>query len=244
MADMADTLSASLDVFADPICPWCFIGKRNLEKALATYEGPPVQARVQWRAFMLNPGMPPEGMDRRAYLEAKFGGPENAQAVYGRIRQAGLAAGIDFDFDGIGRTPSTRPAHRAVRHVQVTQGMAAAEAYMEALFKAYFYDGKDIGQVEVLLELARGAGLEEGALWSMFETDAHIEEINAEDVQAREMGMGGVPGFILNRKYFLSGAQPAAAFHKLFDLILSQDDPAEPGGPAGSAEPGERPGAA
>lgn len=225
---MADTLSLSLDVFADPICPWCFIGKRNLEKALETYEGPEIEAEIQWRTFMLNPGMPPEGMDRIAYLEAKFGGPENAQAVYGRIRQAGLAAGISFDFDRIGRTPSTRPSHRAVRHIQMTAGMGAAEAFMEALFKAYFYDGKDIGQVAVLLEIAREAGVDEGALWSMFETDAHIEEINAEDVQAREMGMGGVPGFIVNRKYFLSGAQPAAAFHKLFDLILSQQDSGEP----------------
>ena len=224
MADMADTLSLSLDVFADPICPWCFIGKRNLEKALDTYDGPQVEAQVQWRTFMLNPGMPPEGMDRRTYLEAKFGGPENAQAIYGRIRQAGLAAGLSFDFDGIGRTPSTRAAHRAVRHVQMTSGLAAAEAFMEALFKAYFSDGRDIGQVAVLLEIAREAGADEGALWSMFETDAYIEEINAEDVQAREMGMGGVPGFIVNRKYFLSGAQPAAAFHKLFDLILSEQD--------------------
>ena len=225
---MADTLSLSLDVFADPICPWCFIGKRNLEKALETYEGPGIDAEIQWRTFMLNPGMPAEGMDRKTYLEAKFGGPENAQAVYGRIRQAGLAAGISFDFDRIGRTPSTRPAHRAVRHIQMTAGMAVAEAFMEALFKAYFYDGKDIGQITVLLEIAREAGVDEGALWSMFETEAHIEEINAEDVQAREMGMGGVPGFIVNRKYFLSGAQPAAAFHKLFDLILSQQDSGEP----------------
>ncbi|MGB1157110.1 MAG: DsbA family oxidoreductase [Alphaproteobacteria bacterium] len=216
---MPDTLELSLDVFADPICPWCFIGKRNLERALATYEGPTVAAKIQWRTFMLNPGMPPEGMDRRAYLEAKFGGPENAKAVYGRIKQAGLASGLTLEFDKIGRTPSTRPAHRAVRHVQLTEGHERAEAFVEALFNAYFTEGRDIGQVEVLLEVALGAGVNPDVLWAMFESDAHIEEINAEDVQAREMGMGGVPGFIVNRKYFLSGAQPAAAFHKLFDLI-------------------------
>jgi len=219
---MTDKIELSLDVFADPICPWCFIGKRNFEKALETYEGPAVTTQVQWRTFMLNPGMPAEGMDRRVYLEAKFGGPENAQAVYGRIRQAGLASGLSFDFERFERTPSTRPAHRAVRHIQMTEGLERGETFMEALFMAYFYEGKDIGQIEVLLEVALQAGVNPDVLWAMFETDAHIEEINAEDVQAREMGMGGVPGFIVNRKYFLSGAQPAAAFHRLFDLIAGQ----------------------
>lgn len=219
---MADTLELSLDVFADPICPWCFIGKRNLERALETFEGPPVKAAIQWRTFMLNPSMPPEGMDRRTYLEAKFGGRDNADAVYGRIRQAGLAAGLELDFDKIKRTPSTRPAHRAIRHVQETQGQERAERFMEALFQAYFTHGRDIGQVEVLLDVATQVQVNPDVLWGMFESEAHIAEINAEDVQAREMGMGGVPGFIINRKYFLSGAQPAPAFHKLFDLIMGE----------------------
>ena len=218
---MADILELSLDVFADPICPWCFIGKRNLERALETYEGPTVEAQVHWRTFMLNPGMPAEGMDRRTYLEAKFGGRDNADAVYNRIRQAGLAAGLELDFDKIKRTPSTRPAHRAMRHLQETEGQARAEAFMEALFQAYFTHGRDIGQMEVLLDIATQVQVNPDVLWAMFESNAHIEEINAEDVQAREMGMGGVPGFIINRKYFLSGAQPAPAFHKLFDLIIT-----------------------
>lgn len=219
---MADTLDLSLDVFADPICPWCFIGKRNLERALESYEGPKVQANVQWRTFMLNPSMPPEGMNRRTYLEAKFGGSDNADAVYGRIRQAGLAAGLTLEFDKISRTPSTRAAHRAIRHIQQTQGFKTTEDFVEALFQAYFTDGRDIGKVEVLLDIATSVRVNPDTMWAMFETDAYIEEINAEDVQAREMGMGGVPGFIVNRKYFLSGAQPAPAFHKLFDLIMSE----------------------
>jgi predicted DsbA family dithiol-disulfide isomerase len=219
---MAATLELSLDVFADPICPWCYIGKRNLEKALETYEGPKIEAQLQWRTFMLNPGMPPEGMDRRTYLEAKFGGRDNADAVYGRIRQAGLAAGLELEFDKILRTPSTRSAHRAVRHIQNIDGLERAQAFMEALFVAYFSDGKDIGQVEVLLDLASDVQVNPDVMWAMFESEAFIEEINAEDVQAREMGMGGVPGFIVNKKYFLSGAQPAPAFHKLFDLIISE----------------------
>ena len=227
---MADSLELSLDVFADPICPWCFIGKRNLEKAVETYEGPSVRLEVQWRTFMLNPGMPPEGMDRRTYLEAKFGGTDNADAAYGRIRQAGLAAGLTLEFDKIKRTPSTRSAHRAMRHVQKTEGQEQAEAFMEALFQAYFTHGRDIGQVEVLLDVATQVRVNPDVLWAMFESDAHIEEINAEDVQAREMGMGGVPGFIVNRKYFLSGAQPATAFHKLFDLIIGDADAERPGG--------------
>ena len=219
---MADTLDLSLDVFADPICPWCFIGKRNLERALAIYEGPKVKANVQWRAFMLNPGMPPEGMDRRTYLEAKFGGADNADAVYGRIRQAGFAAGLALEFDKISRTPSTRPAHRAIRHIQNTQGLETTEAFVEALFQAYFTEGRDIGKLEVLLDIATSVRVNPDTLWAMFESDSYIEEVNSEDLQAREMGMGGVPGFIVNRKYFLSGAQPPPAFHKLFDLIISE----------------------
>ena len=219
---MAATLELSLDVFADPICPWCYIGKRNLEKALETYEGPKIEAHLQWRTFMLNPGMPPEGMDRRIYLEAKFGGSDNADAVYGRIRQAGLAAGVEMEFSKILRTPSTRSAHRAMRHIQSTEGLERAESFMEALFVAYFSEGKDIGQVEVLLDLAASVQVNPDVMWAMFETEAFIAEINAEDVQAREMGMGGVPGFIVNINYFLSGAQPAPVFHMLFDLINSE----------------------
>ena len=216
---MTAPLRLTLDLFADPICPWCFIGKRNLERALATYEGPKLDCKISWRTFMLNPGMPPEGMNRGAYLEAKFGGAENAGAVYGRIRQAGLAAGLEFSFEKITRTPSTRAAHRAVRYVQETGKYAQTAAYVEALFCAYFFDGQDIGRLEVLADVGASVGVGAGDLWTMFDSEAYIQEINAEDVYAREMGMGGVPGFILNRQFFLSGAQPVAAFHKLFDLI-------------------------
>jgi len=216
---MTAPLPITLDLFADPICPWCYIGKRNLEKALETYEGPALDCRISWRTFMLNPGMPPEGMHRGAYLEAKFGGAENAGAVYGRIRQSGLAAGIDFHFEKIQRTPSTRPAHRAVRHVQETGGHEQAADFVEGLFRAYFLEGQDIGRFEVLSAVGEAAGVSTESLWAMFDSEAYIDEINAEDVHAREMGMGGVPGFILNRQFFLSGAQPVAAFHKLFDLI-------------------------
>ena len=220
---MTAPLLITLDLFADPICPWCYIGKRNLEKALDTYEGPALDCRISWRTFMLNPGMPPEGMHRGAYLEAKFGGAENAGAVYGRIRQAGLAAGIDFHFEKILRTPSTRPAHRAVRHVQETGGHEQAADFVEGLFRAYFADGQDISRLEVLSAVGEAVGVSAEGLWAMFDSEAHIDEINAEDVQAREMGMGGVPGFILNRQFFLSGAQPVAAFHKLFDLIQNAE---------------------
>ena len=129
---------------------------------------------------------------------------------------------MTLEFDKISRTPSTRPAHRAIRHIQNTQGLEATEAFVEALFQAYFTEGRDIGKIEVLLDIATSVRVNPDTLWAMFESDSYIEEVNAEDLQAREMGMGGVPGFIVNRKYFLSGAQPAPAFHKLFDLIISE----------------------
>ena len=103
--------------------------------------------------------------------------------------------------------------------MQETGGHDQAADFVEGLFRAYFFDGQDIGRFEVLSAVGEAAGVSTEGLWAMFDSEAYIDEINAEDVQAREMGMGGVPGFILNRQFFLSGAQPVAAFHKLFDLI-------------------------
>ena len=179
---MTAPLTITLDLFADPICPWCYIGKRNLEKALETYEGPVLDCRINWRTFMLNPGMPPEGMHRGAYLEAKFGGAENAGAVYGRIRQAGLAAGIDFHFEKIQRTPSTRSAHRAVRYVQETGGHGQAADFVEKLFRAYFLDGQDIGLFEVLSSSSICVASRVGTLVSGAADDFFHQPANAESV--------------------------------------------------------------
>ncbi len=201
-----------LDIFADPICPWCFIGKRHLEAALAQVPRPDLE--VRWRAFQLNPVMPPEGMDRQAYIAAKFGprGPE----VYEHIREAGLAAGIDFAFDRIRRTPNSVDAHRLTRYA-ARHGLE--DRVVDALFRAYFLEGRDIGDREVLAAVAAETGLDADEARAFLEGDQEREAVLAEDAMARyELSIAGVPCFILDGRQMIPGAVPPEVFHRLFDL--------------------------
>ncbi len=210
----------NVDVFSDPICPWCFIGKRRLEQAVASYE-PALNLAITWRCFQLNPSMPPEGMDRLTYLAAKFGGPERAKATYEHIRVKGLETGIKFDFPAIQRTPNTLKAHRLLRWAQV-HGQDA-NALMTGLFEAYFFQGRDIGDSEVLLDCAANAGLDEAGATLLLQGDDYHREIEEEEATARAMGLSGVPLFVFNQQYALSGAQEPQAFHRLFDLLLTEE---------------------
>jgi predicted DsbA family dithiol-disulfide isomerase len=206
-------LSMEMDIFADVVCPWCFIGKRRLEAALA--ERPQPGMIVRWRAFQLNPGMPAEGMDRRQYLETKFGGPENAQRMYDQIAQVGREVGIDFDFERIGRTPNTVDAHRLIR-------MGAAgeceDAVVEGLFRAYFLEGRNIGERDVLVDVADTAGLDRLEAAEYLTGPWERENVEQEDLAGRQAGITGVPTFIVNRKHAVPGAQPPEVLFKLFDL--------------------------
>ena len=201
-----------IEIFSDVICPWCFIGKRRLERALAMRPG--LGARVAWRAFQLNPWMPPEGMDRQAYLAAKFGS-RDASRVYDTIRRVGEAEGIEFRFDRIPRTPNTLDAHRLIRRAGLD---GRQDADVEGLFRAYFLDGQDIGEVAVLTEIAAGAGLDRDAARTALESDAGREAVRTEDPRARQMGIQGVPCFIIDRSYSVSGAQEPEYFVPVFDL--------------------------
>ena len=147
----------TVDIVSDAICPWCFIGKRRFEQALA--QAPKdVEVLVAWRPYQLNPDMPPEGMDRKAYLATKFGGDARADQIYQRVREAGQTVGIEFDFRGIPRTPNTINAHRLIG---VAGRTGKQDAVVEALFRAYFLDGRDIGDRDVLAAAAATAGLDE-----------------------------------------------------------------------------------
>ncbi len=208
-----------IDIFSDPICPWCYIGKKRLRDALALRPNLPIA--VRWRAFQLNPDMPVEGMDRQTYLSVKFGGPDRASQVYERIRNVGDAVGIDFQFDKIQQTPNTIQAHRLIRFAQRVSA-EIADTLTDRLFEAYFLNGKSIGDTESLVAHGVEAGLDEAALRAYFDTDEDTDEIHAEDSQARRMGIGGVPCFIVDGKYALSGAQEPESFLPLFDMAANE----------------------
>ena len=199
-----------IEIFSDVICPWCFIGKRRLERALE--QRPGLEVSLAWRAFQLNPWMPPEGMERQAYLDAKFGS-RDANRIYDAIRRVGAAEGIDFRFDRIPRTPNTLNAHRLIR-LAATEGRQ--DAVVEALFQAYFVEGRDIGDLAVLADIAETAGLDARM---PLEADAERASVRAEDARARQMGIQGVPCFIIDRSYAVSGAQEPEYFLPVFDLV-------------------------
>src|SRR5580698_10118349 len=196
-----------IEVYSDVVCPWCYIGKRRLESALsAAGIG---DADVHWRAFQLNPDLPPEGVDRRQYLEAKFGGPESVARIHDRVVEAGKAAGIDFRFEDIARSPNTFDAHRLLRRAgqQGRQG-----AMKENLMQAYFLKGQDIGDRRVLAEIARETGLD-GDVAAWLASDAEADGVREDLANARRLQISGVPFFIFGGRYSIAGAHlhgPAA----------------------------------
>ena len=207
----------TLDILSDPICPWCYIGKANLDRAL---EARPEHAlTIQWHPFQLNPDMPEAGMDRREYLETKFGGKENAVRIYARIAGAAEAAGLKIDFGAIQRTPNTIDAHRLI-HWAGLEGRQTA--VVSRLFKAYFEEGRDIGDREVLLSIAEGVGLDREMIARLFDSGADLEDIRARDEHARQRGVTGVPTFVLANQHVLPGAQPTELWLQVIDEISEQ----------------------
>ncbi|MGE0725410.1 MAG: DsbA family oxidoreductase [Alphaproteobacteria bacterium] len=205
-----------IDIFSDVICPWCFIGKRRLARALAAESDVAVSRR--WRAFMLNPDMPAEGMDRQTYLALKFGGPGHARRIYDNVLQAAEAEGLVLHLDRIKRTPSTVKAHRLIRWASEA---GDADPLVEALFRGYFQEGRNIGDPGELAALAGEAGLDEAAARTMLESDAGEAEVAAEDRSARRIGINGVPCFIFDGQYAVSGAQEPEVFAPLFAAARS-----------------------
>ncbi|MDX2102470.1 MAG: DsbA family oxidoreductase [Alphaproteobacteria bacterium] len=193
----------SLDVVSDVICPWCFIGKRRLEAALTDIDEVDMIG-LAWRPFQLNPTMPPQGMDRGSYLAAKFGTAERAADTYAHVSAVGETVGIAFQFHRIRRTPNTLAAHRLIRFAQ---RLRRQDPVVEALFAAYFLDGRDVGSVEVLSEVATDAGLDGGAVKAYLSSPEDVDAVLADDDRARRMGVTGVPCFIIARTYALAGAQ-------------------------------------
>jgi predicted DsbA family dithiol-disulfide isomerase len=206
----------SLDILSDPICPWCFIGKTQLFRALERRPDHPFA--IQWHPFRLNPDMPPGGMDRRAYLEAKFGGRDGAVRAYAPVLEAAAAAGLALDLAAIGRTPDTLDAHRLIHWA----GLEGRQTWVvQALFEGYFQNGLDIGDPEVLVRIGAGAGLEAEMLRRLLATDADAGDIRARDRDARDRGVTGVPTFILGGRHVLRGAQPTELWEQVLDEIAA-----------------------
>lgn len=192
-----------LDILSDPICPWCYIGKAHLDRALEANPEHPFE--IEWHPFQLNPDMPEAGMDRREYLETKFGGKEQAVSVYARIEEAAKTAGLELDFAGIARTPNTMDAHRLI-HWAGLEGRQTP--VVSALFRAYFQEGRDIGDHAVLLDIAEAAGLDRAMTERLLSSEADREDIAKRDAHARARGVTGVPTFVVASAHVVPGAQP------------------------------------
>jgi predicted DsbA family dithiol-disulfide isomerase len=200
-----------LDIISDPVCPWCYIGASNLLRALG--ERPAHPFALRWRPFQLNPDMPPGGMDRTAYLAAKFGA-ERAAEVHSRVEAAAAEAGLTIDFRRIARAPNTLDAHRVI-HWAAAEGVQTRAAM--ALFGGYFGRGDDLGDHAVLAGAAAEAGMDGAVVGRLLAGDADRERVRAEAREAQAMGVTGVPTFLIGGRYVVTGAQPADLWRRLTD---------------------------
>lgn len=205
---------------ADLACPWCYVGLMRLDRAREMR--PELPVRVRWWPFLLNPFLPPEGMDRGEYVRAKFGGEAAARQVYERLTQVGRDDGIAFAFERMPRTPNTVQAQRLVLWAQ-ERGEAAA--LIERLFEALFVEGRDVGAREVLAELAGEAGLDPEAARDFLAGDALAAEVVRSHQQAERIGVRGVPVFIVEREHAVSGAQPPEVLAGLLDVAATEAAP-------------------
>ncbi len=211
------TQSVKLDILSDPICPWCYIGKTHLDKALAAIPDHPFV--IEWHPFQLNPDMPDAGMDRREYLERKFGGKDGAVQAYAPVVEHAENAGLKIDFEGMKRTPNTLDAHRLIHWAGIE---GKQDAVVDALFDAYFVQARDIGDHEVLADIADSQGMDAAVVMKLLKSDADRDDIRNRDTHSREMGVGSVPTFIVANKHAVPGAQQPEMWEKVIREIMSQ----------------------
>jgi predicted DsbA family dithiol-disulfide isomerase len=198
-----------IDVISDVICPWCFIGKRRLEKALNGRS-----ATVRWHPFQLNPDMPREGIDRKSYRIGKFGSWERSQELDTQVAAAGQGEGIAFNFDRMARAPNTLDAHRVI---WLAGESGVQDAVVESLFHAYFTDGRDLSDRATLADVAAGAGLDRAEVDDLLAGDRGMDAVRVGEDEARRLGVSGVPFFVVNGRIALSGAQPPELFRQAFE---------------------------
>ena len=206
-----------LDIFSDPICPWCFIGKHNLFAALSGVDKDLFS--IEWHPFQLNPDMPEGGMDRRAYLETKFGGKEGAVQAYLPVVEHAKSAGLAISFEAITKTPNTLKALCLI-HWAKLEGCQAE--IVQALFEAYFYHGKDIGETEILVNIAAEAGMDTDMVKRLFASGQDKLETQERDASARNMGVRAVPTFIVAGQHVVSGSQSVEMWQSVIEDIQKQ----------------------
>ena len=206
-----------LDIFSDPVCPWCYLGKANLDRALEAHPAHPFA--VAWHPFQLNPDMAREGTDKRDYLLARFGGGAKLDAAHQRLKAMAKQAGLDIDPDLPQRIPNTLDAHRMI-HWAGLEGRQAA--MVSALFRAYWREGRDIGDRAVLAALAAEVGMDAALAARLLESDADAADILARDADARKKGVSAVPTYLIAQHYVLSGAQPPELWGQVIDDLAAQ----------------------
>ena len=205
----------TLDIFADPVCPWCLIGKARLDRALEARPNHPFA--IAWQPFQLNPTMPPEGMDRAAYLEAKFG-REGAVRAYVPVLEAAQESGLEIDLAGVRRMPNSRDAHRLI-HWAGLEGRQSA--MIATLMRAFWREGRDIGVPQVLADLAAEVGLERDMIARLLASDADCDTIATREEHARARGVRAVPTFIIANTHVIEGAQPTDLWLRVIDELAA-----------------------
>jgi predicted DsbA family dithiol-disulfide isomerase len=214
-----------IDVISDTVCPWCYIGKRRLERALSLR--PQIEFDVRWRPFQLDPTTPVEGVDRKTYIERKFGSSEKIKPIHAALLKAGEDEGIAFAFEKITRTPNTLNSHRVIRW---SHSLGLQDKLVELLFRRYFVEGADIGQIKVLAAIADEVGLDGELVEELLSSDADRESVEREDTMARKIGINGVPTYLIGGKVLVNGAQDAEHLVRVIDHVAS-----EAGGAAATA---------
>jgi predicted DsbA family dithiol-disulfide isomerase len=211
------TQTIKLDIMSDPICPWCYIGKAHLDRALESEPDHPFA--IEWHPFQLNPDMPADGMDRRAYLEGKFGGKDGAVRAYAPVVEHAEKAGLKINFEAMQRTPNTLNAHRLIHWAGIEGRQTAA---VSALFKAYFVEARDIGDAEVLADIADGIEMDASVVTRLLATDEDMDDIRKRDAHSREMGISSVPTFIVGGRHAVPGAQPPELWKKVLTELRNE----------------------
>lgn len=205
-----------LDIFSDPVCPWCYIGKANLDRALEAHADHPF--RIEWHPFQLNPDMPAEGVNKHDYLAAKFGEDRLVQ-MHLRLKEASRAAGAEIDPDTPRRMPNTLDAHRLI-HWAGLEGRQTA--VVSAIMRAYWREGRDIGNAGVLADIAAAAGMDRAVTARLLASDADADDIRARDADARAKGVSAVPTFLIAQQYVVSGAQPPEVWSRVIEELVEK----------------------
>jgi predicted DsbA family dithiol-disulfide isomerase len=203
----------AIEIVFDFVCPWCYLGVKRLTRLLE--RRPDLAVELVWRPFLLNPDMPRTGMARADYMIRKFGAEDRARRLYASIADLGAAEGIGFNFAAIRRTPSSVDAHRLVKYAG---RFGAADALVEAVFKAHFVEGADIGSIPMLLYLARRLGLDDEGAEAFLSAAEGAEFVHAENLHAHRLGINGVPCFLIDGEHAIAGAQESEVLERLIDL--------------------------